>query len=85
MWFMDDGNAVYQKKKLCGYHINSQSFTYNENLLISKVLKDLYSIESILEKNHGKFRIAIYRQNSRETFKRLISPYVQESMKYKLG
>lgn len=48
IWFMDDGNAVLRKKKLCGYHINSQSFTYDENHLISKVLNDLYSIESIL-------------------------------------
>ena len=85
IWFMDDGNAVIQNKKLCGYHINSQSFTHQENLLISKVLNDLYSIESTLEKNHGKFRIAIYRQNSRETFKRLIDPYMLESMRYKLG
>ena len=85
VWFMDDGNASFRKNKLCGYNINSQSFTYEENLLISKVLNDLYSIECIIEKNHGKFRIAIYRRNSREMFKRLVEPYMLESMKYKLG
>ena len=85
VWFMDDGNAQIRKGKLCGYNINSQSFTYDENLSVLKALNDLYSIECTLEKNHGKFRIGIYRQNSRETFKRLINAHVLQSMKYKLG
>lgn len=85
VWFMDDGNAVIRKNKLYGYHINSQSFTYNENHLISKVLNDLYGIESTVEKNHRKYRIAVYKRNSREIFRKLISSYVLKSMLYKLG
>ena len=85
VWFMDDGNAVIREAKLCGYHINSQSFTHEENILLSSILHRLYAMESVVERNHNKFRLAIWKKNSREILKDMIRPYVLGSMKYKLG
>lgn len=85
IWFMDDGNAIIRKGKLCGYHINSQSFSKEENLILSKHLLQLHGIESNLELNHGKFRIAIWRQDSRRKFRNLLEPYILESLRYKIG
>lgn len=85
IWFMDDGNAVMRKGKLCGYHINSQSFSFQENMFLSDSIKELYDIESVLEKNHGRYRLAIWRNESRIRFKTLLQPQVIPSMLYKLG
>ncbi|OHA26448.1 MAG: hypothetical protein A3C06_02615 [Candidatus Taylorbacteria bacterium RIFCSPHIGHO2_02_FULL_46_13] len=85
VWFMDDGNAVIRNGKLCGYHINSQSFDWEENKLLAKALEDLHGIKSVIERNHNKPRLAIWRKDSRLKLRNLIKPYILEDMKYKLG
>lgn len=85
IWFMDDGNAVMRKGKLCGYHLNSQSFSFRENLFLSDSIKTLYGIDSVLEKNHGKYRLAIWKSESRMRLRTLLQPLVIPSMSYKLG
>ncbi|MEK7390763.1 MAG: hypothetical protein AAB635_01345 [Patescibacteria group bacterium] len=85
VWFMDDGNKVVQKGKLTGYHINSQSFSFKENKLLSSCLHELYGIESIVEKNHNGYRLAIWKKVSRLKFRDLIKPHLLESMMYKIG
>ena len=85
IWFMDDGNKVVQGGRLKGYHFNSQSFTYDENRTLSLHLKDLHDIESIVEKNHDGYRLAIWKKESRLRLKELIQPYVIKDMLYKIG
>jgi hypothetical protein len=85
IWFMDDGNAVVRKDILRGYHLNSQSFTLSENKLLSECLYKLHKIESVMELNHGKYRIAIWKEDSRQKFRNLVAPHVIDSMKYKIG
>lgn len=85
VWFMDDGNAVMRKGKLCGYHLNSQSFSFQENLFLSDSLKELYGIESVLERNHGRCRLAIWKSESRTRLRALLQPLVIPVMSYKLG
>lgn len=85
IWFMDDGNAIMRKGILCGYHLNSQSFTFSENKLLSECLNTLYKIESVMERNHNNYRLAIWKEDSRRRFKNLIVPYIIDSMKYKIG
>src|SRR3989344_1626241 len=41
VWFMYDGNAVRNRSELSGYNINSQSFSRDENILLSRILKKL--------------------------------------------
>ena len=85
IWFMDDGNAVMRKGKLCGYHINTQSFTRVENLLLIDTLKNIYGIDAIIEKNKNSYRLAIWKMLSRDIFKSIIDKLVLPSMQYKLG
>jgi hypothetical protein len=88
VWFMDDGNAIFvrygEERKLRGYHLNSQSFTPEENLILKKNLFDIYGLSVGVEKNHGNFRIYI-NKSSVPRFKELVSKYVIPSLQYKLG
>ena len=84
VWFMDDGNAIIYKKKLIGYHINSQSFTTNENKALIRSFSDLYGLHCSLQLNHGKHRIYIPAKD-RDNFKNIIVSYMLPSMQYKLG
>ena len=85
VWFMDDGNAIVRNNKTCGYHLNTQSFTKNENENISAVFRDIYGIENSLEKNHGKYRLRIMKKLFRDKFREVIKNHILDSMKYKLG
>lgn len=85
VWFMDDGNAIVRANKLRGYHLNTQSFTFQENEKLSLLLKKLHGIDSTVESNNGYYRIGIWQQSSREKFSGLIQAYIVPSMRYKLG
>ena len=85
VWFLDDGNAVVRKGKLCGYNLNTQSFTKEENELLAEVFSALYDISCIVEKNHGYYRLAIWQAASRRKFSNLIQEYVLPTMKYKIS
>lgn len=84
VWFMDDGNAIGAKKLFRGYHINSQSFTDEENMILKKTLSAIYGLSIGLEKNHGHYRMYV-NKSSADRFKNLVAPYIIPSMQYKLG
>jgi len=84
IWFMDDGNAVVRKSILCGYHLNSQSFSKAENERLVDAIAKAHGIECTVERNHAYYRLAIWRKASRERFAHLVRPHVLPSMKYKL-
>jgi hypothetical protein len=85
VWFMDDGNAVIRNNKLVGYHLNTQSFTREENERLAHMLKKVYNIDCSIENNHTYVRLAIWRCASREALRQIIEPHVITSMRYKLG
>ena len=85
VWFMDDGNAVIRKNKLEGYHLNTQSFSLEENKEIVALFEKIHSIRSNIERNNGYYRIAIWQKWSREKFRNLIEEFIITSMRYKLG
>ena len=85
VWFMDDGNAVIRRGKLCGYNLNTQSFAKEENELLAEVFSALYNISCIVEKNHGYYRLAIWQAASRRKFSDLIQEHILPSMKYKIS
>ena len=85
VWYMDDGNNVVRNGKSYGYHINTQSFSYEENEILARVLNDLYEIEVKIEKNKGKYRLAIWKRLSRDQLRDQIEYLMLPSMKYKLG
>lgn len=86
IWFMDDGNINRWVKypSLYTYHINTQSFTVNENKLIVKALKNKYKINAKIHKNNGYPRLYIC-MDSKMILRKLIEPFVHKSMQYKLG
>ena len=83
-WFMDDGNVVKKSGKVVGFHLNTQSFTRDENLKLLNFFRSV-DIVGALEKNHGKYRIGIWRKPSRDIFLEIIKDHIIPSMKYKLG
>lgn len=85
VWFMDDGNAIKRDGKTYGYHFNTQSFSKKENAILAKTLQNIYGIESILENNHGNYRIRIMRKHSREKLKQMIGNIIIDSMQYKIS
>ena len=85
VWFMDDGNVIRRNGKVYGYHLNTQSFTRQENQNLSEALRRLYGIESLIEINHKKFRLRVMKKDSRERFKALVNDYILESMRYKIS
>ena len=85
VWFMDDGNIIKRNGKVYGYHLNTQSFSRRENVLLSQTLNDAYGIESMLKKNHGRYRLRIMKKLSRYKFQEVVRKYILSEMKYKLG
>lgn len=85
VWFMDDGNIVKRNGKTIGFHLNTQSFSKSENNLLRLTLFKIYGIEVTLERNHGKYRLAIWKKISRIKFIKVIEPFILNSLKYKLG
>jgi len=82
-WFMDDGSIT--KKTL---YLNTQSFTYEEQLLLQKALLGL-NIKSSIKKDkisNGKilYRIEIDKEST-NNFIELVKPYVLPIFHYKLG
>jgi len=85
VWFMDDGNAVIRNGKVVGYHLNTQSFTKEENQKIARLFEELFGIRFVIEKNNGSYRIGVWQKDSREMFRNLIDSHIIPSMRYKLG
>ena len=76
---MDDG--TYHGSSV---RIATNSFTYKENLLLIKILKDKYNIETSLHKNSNQFQLYI-KKKSLPLLINIILPYLHSSMYYKLG
>lgn len=85
VWFMDDGNVVKKNGKTSEYHLNTQSFSENENRLLVEAMEEMYGIRCTLERNHKYYRLAIYQKESRDKFATLIRKYLLPSMVYKIG
>lgn len=79
IWIMDDGAA--DKRQL---RINTQCFTYGENLWLTNFLQAKFGIASTLNVDRGKYRLRI-RGSSMNSLKQMILPFMIPSMLYKLS
>lgn len=81
VWFMDDGSikSKFHKAKI----INTQCFTKKEVLLLMKILKDKFKINTKLREQKDGYQIYIFSE-SVDSFKKLIGKYMIDSMRYKL-
>ena len=78
IWFMDDGT-----KNKSSYYISTNGFSFKDQEVLMDMLFKNFGIISSLHKNKDKYVLYI-RAESRELFTEIISPYICESMKYKL-
>jgi hypothetical protein len=79
IWFMDDGS--YNNNR---YFLHTNCFDIKSLHLLQKVLKHNFNINTSLNKcREGQYTIYI-KAVSRQIFTDLISPYICESMKYKI-
>ena len=85
VWFMDDGNIVIRKNKAVGVHLNTQSFSWEENNILADIFLKKYDIFCSIEKNKKRYRLAIWRNESRNKFISIVKPYIVSSMYYKIG
>lgn len=85
VWFMDDGNVKIVDGKVRGYHLNTQSFTKEENEILAEAFSAFCDIHCTVEKNHSYYRLAIYREASRTKFADLITGHIVPSMAYKIS
>ena len=78
MWFMDDGAADRKQVR-----INTQGFSYEENLELVEFLQAKFGIAARLnkDKDHHRLRIG---EESVARFVSLVAPHMIPSMLYKL-
>lgn len=84
IWFMDDGSSNNGR-----YFLHTDYFDLKSILLLQNVLKHNFNIYSSINKHsinkHGDNKYTLYiKAKSRNLFTSIISPYICNSMKYKL-
>lgn len=85
VWFMDDGNAVRKKDgHVYAYNLNTQSFTFEEHLVLIDVLKKKFNFDCSINKNNESYRLYI-GVHAKDNFLDAIVDFVIPSLRYKLG
>lgn len=80
IWIMDDGAKVGKRLKF-----STNSFSYNDCLIIIKALNDNFKIKSSVQSAGTKDQYIIYIwQESMNDLRNIVSPYIIPEMKYKL-
>lgn len=79
-WILDDG---YLDKTSNRTHICTECFSYNEHLILQKLLCDNFGLHPTIYKYQNSFRLRFGQIDTRK-LSSLIVPFVVDSMKYKL-
>lgn len=80
IWIMDNGAKVSKSLKL-----NTNSFSYNDCLLLVKVLNNNFNIKASIQSTGKKDQYLIYIwKESMINLINIVSPYIIPEMKYKL-
>lgn len=74
-WYMDDGSNRHY-----GYIFCTNCFSKEDLLLIQQFFKEKYDINTTIRKDN----VLYIKADSKQKFKDLVSPYIIDSMKYKL-
>ena len=74
-WYMDDGSNGHY-----GYIFCTNGFSKDDVQLIQKFFKEKFDINTTIRKDN----VIYIKADSKQKFKNLVSPYIIESMKYKL-
>jgi len=82
IWFMDDGSIKSKMHKTLLIH--THGYSKNDLILITEILQKKFGLKIGLQKQYDKWRLYIFSE-SVDNFKKIISPYILQSMRYKLG
>lgn len=66
------------------FYLNTHLFNYEENLLLQEALITKLNIKTSIHKHKKQFKLYI-PASSILVFKKLVTPYIHESMLYKLN
>lgn len=78
IWLMDDGNADGS-----GVRLNTQSFTYDENLALAGWLSARFALNAHVNRDKSGFRLRI-GASSRSRLLAIVQPHIHPRMGYKL-
>lgn len=87
-WYLDDGSLLFQRDKdgniesRKGY-LNTQGFTYEENLMLQKMLLNKYNIKTLIHKDKEYYRLYLNSTELKKLIK-IIFPYCPPCMYYKI-
>ena len=81
VWVMDDGAKVGK-----GLKFSTNSFTYNECLILVKALNDNFNLKASIQSagSNNQYIIYIWKE-SMDHLRNIISPYIIPEMKYKIN
>ena len=81
IWLMDDGSKVGK-----GFKFSTNCFTYDECLLLIKVLKDNFKIKSTIQQAGAENQYIIYVwKESMDNLIKIVYPHVIPEMRYKIN
>lgn len=81
IWIMDDGAKVGKSLKF-----STNSFTYNECLILVKALNDNFNLKASIQSAGSKDKYIIYIwKESMDDLRNIVSPYIIPEMKYKIN
>lgn len=86
-WYMDDGSIINRNKNNLKERaiIFTNRYSYEENLMLKEMFRVKFNIDvSIGDEKIYKGHILIFNAKNAEKLFNIISPYICESMKYKL-
>ena len=80
IWIMDDGSKVGK-----GLKFSSNSFSYNDCLVLVKALNDNFNLKASVQSAGCKNQLYIYIwKESMNDLRSIVSPYIIPEMKYKI-
>ena len=87
-WYMDDGclSNKNSEKNSPTIRLNTQGFSYEENLLLSNMLVTKFGIGNTVEtsqRNNKTYYLIRIRNNSVKSFLEMVSPYMHNYFMYK--
>jgi ubiquinol-cytochrome c reductase cytochrome b subunit len=81
IWIMDDGTKMGK-----GLKLSTNCFTYNECLILIKVLNENFNLKASIQSagSNNQYIIYIWKE-SMDNLINIVSPYIVPSMKYKIS
>lgn len=89
IFYQDDGCLSHKSYNSYNLTISSESYTYGDNILLQRAIKDktdiLFSVHKISVNGNTKYRLALQNKEGQEKFINGVRPYIKKSFDYKIN